>query len=235
MKKLTPEQKDELINYISGFVTDDKRKRIDQILERCTRYLTVVLEDIYQIHNASAVVRSCECFGVQALHVIEERNVFRINPDITVGASKWISIKRYSSGDGAATQTCLEGLKARDYRIGAMIPRKDATPIKELSLDQKVALCFGTEEDGLSEGAHSLADIFVAIPMVGFTQSFNLSVSVALSLFALTDRLYGSRINWHLSENEKRDVKIEWLSKAASHGDELVKGFLNERGLNVTG
>ncbi len=88
MKKLTPEQKDELINYISGFVTDDKRKRIDQILERCTRYLTVVLEDIYQIHNASAVVRSCECFGVQALHVIEERNVFRINPDITVGASK---------------------------------------------------------------------------------------------------------------------------------------------------
>lgn len=223
---MDPALKQDLIDYLADYVTDHKQRLMDRILAQRTRYIAVVLEDIYQPHNASAVVRSCECFGVQDAHVIEGRNSFRVSRGVTVGSAKWLSIHRYR-----ATRPCLAALKERGYRLAAATLRPDSMPIQALGLEQKVALCFGTEEEGLSPEAHALADCFVRIPMYGFTQSFNISVSVALCLFELTERLRASAIEWGLTEAEKLDIKYEWMRTIPAAGDLLVERYLAERGL----
>jgi tRNA (guanosine-2'-O-)-methyltransferase len=228
-----PSLKQELIQYLAQFTTEHKRNLIEQILERRTRYITVVLEDIYQSHNASAVLRSCECFGVQDIHLIEKAYTYHINADVTQGASKWISLKRYRSQEQDPTEVCLENLRAQGYCIVATTLCDNSISIHELTLDQKLALCFGTEEDGLSDRAHNLADVFVKIPMRGFTQSLNISVSAAICLFVLTSKLHTSKIAWPLSEEEKTDLRIEWLTKVAPRGKTLERHFVKERGLEV--
>ena len=115
--------KDKLILYLQQFVTERRLKLFDSRLENRTRYLTVVLEDIFQPHNASAVMRSCECFGIQDLHIIENRNAYRINPDVALGSYKWLTLKRYNL-PGDNTTRALVLLKQEGYRIVAAMPHK---------------------------------------------------------------------------------------------------------------
>ena len=129
------------------------------------------------------------------------------------GAARWLTLHHYDEPGGGNTGTCLQGLKKRGYRIWATTLREGSIPIGELPLNEKVALCFGTEERGLSEEAHRLADGFVRLPMYGFTQSFNISVSVALALFELTERLRAGPANWALAEEEKNALRAEWLKQ----------------------
>lgn len=229
IKQLTIAQKDELCRYLNNFITLHKQNRISQVLDWRTRYLTVVLEDIYQSHNASAVIRSCECFGVQDIHIIEQVYNFDVNPDIVVGASKWVSLHRYSHPGGNATEDCLLHLKENGYRIAAFTLRHDSIPIQNLDLSQKIALCFGTEELGLTDKAHTLADVSVRIPMVGFTQSFNISVTVALSLFALMERIHAGEYFWNLTEAEKLDLRLGWYQRIINRSEVIIKQFLQER------
>jgi len=91
----------ELLKHLQQFVTEDKLRRIDYVIKDRTRHLTIVLEDIYQPHNASAVLRSCECFGIQDLHVIEQEKQYKPNPEIALGASQWLTIHRHKE-----TQSC---------------------------------------------------------------------------------------------------------------------------------
>ena len=139
-----------------------------------TRYITVVVENLFQQHNASAVIRTCACFGIQDLHVIELDNLFEVNDRVAVGAEKWVNVRRHSRPDAEATRECLEGLKSKGYRVAALTLREGAMPLEDVMLDQKLALCLGTEEDGLTDTAHELADVFVRLPLYGFTQSLSL-------------------------------------------------------------
>lgn len=180
-----------------------------------------MLEDIFQSHNASAVIRSSECFGIQDLHIVEQNNQFHANSDIALGASKWLDIQKHET-----TTKGIQQLKQQGYRIVAATLNDDSIPIQDLDVDQKTAVCFGTELAGLSEEAHQQADCFVKIPMVGFTQSFNISVSVALMLFSLTEKLRASKINWHLTDAEKEIVKLNWLTQIVPHGALLKTEFL---------
>ncbi len=226
---LTPTLQAELITYLSQFVTPHKQQRIQQVLDQRTRYLTVVLEDIYQPHNASAVLRSCECFGLQDVHIIEQRNPFRPNRDIALGAPKWLSLHHYRAEEGQHTQTCLTTLRAQGYRIAATTLRPDSIPIHALDLNQPIALCFGTEEQGLSDTAHNMADVFVQIPMYGFTQSFNISVTAALFLYDLTNRLRESAQNWALTPAEKQTLMLAWYGRVIDHSDIIIQTYLNNR------
>ena len=231
--RVNRELKQALIGYLSECVTEQKRERIEQVLALRTRYISVVLEDIYQPHNASAVLRSCECFGVQDAHIIENHNTFTVSPGVVAGSSKWLSIYRYNQPGEQNTRPCIEHLRKQGYRIVATTLRPDSIHIQELDLSEKVALCFGTEELGLTEEAHRLADIFVQIPMYGFTQSLNISVSAALCLFALTGPLRSSQIKWQLNESEKLDLRLKWLINSLPHGDALVRRFLEENSYSV--
>lgn len=222
------ETKSQLIEYLSSFATDNKKQRIQTILENRTRFLTLVLEDIYQSHNANAVLRSCECFGVQDVHIIEQNNTYKINPDVSLGAAKWLSLYRYRKPNVNNTVQCLENLKSQGFQIVAATLREESIPLQSFKLQQKVAVCFGTEELGLTETAHELADVFVKIPMQGFTQSFNISVSAALFLFNLTEKLKQTNLAWQLTDEEKSDLTIEWLTKSIPHGKKIVEKFENE-------
>jgi len=226
---LESNEKEELITYLSQFVTEPRRRRMDRVLAWRTRHLTVALEDVYQPHNASAVLRSCEIFGVQDVHVVEGTNRFRPNKDIALGASQWLTVHGYRGDVGESTRCCLQKLKEKGYRIAATTLQEDGIPLSDLGLQRPLALVFGTEEEGLSEEAHDLADTFLRLPMFGFTQSFNVSVTVALCLYHLTRRLHASDAPWQLSEAEKRDLKIEWLIRSATRGELLVRRFLRER------
>ena len=227
--ELESDVKKELIAYLSQFVTAQRRQRMDHVLAWRTRHLTVALEDVYQPHNASAVLRSCEIYGIQDVHVVEERNRFQPNKGVSLGASQWLTLHRYRDGEQDGTRCCVRQLRAKGYRIGATTPRGDGISLSDLSLERPLALVFGSEEEGLSPEVHDLADTHLTLPMFGFTQSFNVSVTVALCLYALTRRLHASDVPWQLSEVERRDLKLKWLIQSATRGELLVRRFLSER------
>lgn len=226
MKNMDLEQKQQLIVSLSTVINEQRQLLLQQILAQRTRYITIVLEDIYQAQNTSAVIRSAECLGLQELHVIENRNEYQLNRAVVKGASKWIEINRYKKAGEDNTTSCLQKLKRRGYKIVAMTLQDDSIDLNELALDQKLALCFGSEEPGLTETAHELADEYIKIPMCGFTQSFNLSVCAAISLHHLSARMRDSNINWQLDEEDKINLYIDWLSKSTPTGNVLLHKFI---------
>lgn len=213
-----------LTGHLLSFVTPSRQERIDRILADRTRYLTVVLEDLYRMHNASAVVRSCECFGVQDIHVVEALNAFEVNRSIVQGAAKWVTLHRHPGRQG--TRQCLEQLKDNGYRIAAMSLEPESIPIESLPLDRPVALCFGSEEPGLTPEAREMADVSVTIPMRGFTQSLNLSVSAGIALQQLSDRLRGSNRDWRLETSRRDRLRALWLARSIRAGRQIVARFL---------
>lgn len=221
--------KNDLISYLSTFVSPERLQRIESVLAQRTRHVSVVVENIYQTHNASAIIRSCECFGVQDVHVIEKDNAFKTNADIVMGAEKWVSVTRHARTDTdlhGPTQTCLMGLKQKGLTIIATTLREGAVPIEQLDVTKPLALVFGTEETGLSDAAHELADVFVKLPMFGFTQSFNVSVSAALCLSHILSKVRTSNVQWRLKEAELIDLRLEWLTKSIQRGTLIVEEWL---------
>ncbi len=201
-----------LLKYLSQFVTENKLRRFEEVLCERTRHITIVLEDIYQPHNASATIRSCDLFGIQDLHVIENRNRYTINPDVTLGSSKWVNLHRYNRPDENNSPGCLKDLKDRGYLLVATTPYTDKL-LPDFPVDQPMALLFGTEETGLTDEAMEMSDDRVRIPMYGFTESFNISVSVALSLYDMVTRLKRSDVEWALPESEKQELRLQWMRK----------------------
>jgi len=186
-------------------------------------------EAVYQPHNAGAVIRTCDCFGIQDLHVIEAGNAFSPGADVTAGSAKWVSVHRHTltDGGGGGTPACLEGLKQDGYRLVALTLRDPGTPIRDLPIDRPLALCFGTEEDGLSDSAHSLADDFAHVPMTGFTQSFNLSVTAAIVLYELRSRLDRSSVDWQLKDQDRLALTFEWYAKIVPRSGDHLRAMIN--------
>ncbi len=217
------DKKQELYDEYVQRLTPERRRKIEQYARERTRYITVVLEDVYQAHNMSAVLRSCDCFGIQDVHIIEERNEFKVTQEIAKGAAQWLSLKRYQARDGKDTSRNFEELRKKGYLIVATSPHKDDMLIGDLPLDQKVALVFGTEYRGLSDYALAEADAYVKIPMYGFTESFNISVAAAISLYEVTKRLRESSYDWRFSDEEVLDLQLEWLSTTTAFADQVKK------------
>ncbi|MBL4561066.1 MAG: RNA methyltransferase, partial [Labilibaculum sp.] len=218
----------EAIHFLEGFSNDKRKELLDKNIENRTRYITLVLEDIFQAQNASAVIRSCDCFGIQDLHVIENYNAYKLNPDVVLGASKWIDLHRHHKEERNTLSTILK-LKKEGYRIVATTPHTNDILLPDFDLSKgKAAFFFGTELTGLSDEVMNNADEFVKIPMYGFTESFNISVSAALVLSHLTSTLRRSDVNWQLSDNEKLELKLEWLRKSIRSGDKLLEEFVKK-------
>lgn len=218
--------KKNLINYLSEFVTPNKLEKMEEALNKRTRSVTPVLEDVYQAHNMSAAVRSAEGFGVQDIHIIEQRNPLAFNLGISKGASNWMTLHRYNKKNENNSAACFDALRKQGYWIVATSPHATAYNLHELPIDKKIALVFGTEETGITDYTRDNADASVVIPMYGFTESFNISVSVALGLYDLTTRIRASNIDWQLTADEKLDIQLEWLREVIRGADLLEKKFL---------
>lgn len=203
-----------LIDFLSEHITPERNKRFDEILNQRTSYLTVVLEDLFQPQNASAVLRSCDCFGIQNVHVIENRNSFSIDTEVAMGASKWLSIYKYTHQQEINAQTILK-LKEQGYRIIATTPHDDSQFLPDFDVSKgKAALVFGSELNGLSDEIIDAADEYLKIPMAGFTESFNISVSAAIIFYQLTQKMKENpKIHWQLTPEEKEEIKLLWLRR----------------------
>ncbi|MDZ7715547.1 MAG: RNA methyltransferase [Balneolaceae bacterium] len=221
-------KKKKLIAYLRDFVTEERWETMQKVLDQRTRYISVVLEDIYQPQNASAVLRSCDCFGVQDVHVIENDNSFRPTKSVTIGADQWMSIHKYNKERDQNTAACYQHLRNEGYQIIATSPHVEGSDIGDFKLTDKTALVFGTELDGLSDYAIKQADGYVQIPMYGFSESYNISVSAALCLYEVTKKLRSSDIKWQLNDEEKIDLELTWLENSIRAAEQLKAKFLEE-------
>ncbi len=217
------------------FVTERRYDRMVSVVRERTRYITVVEEDLYQPHNGSAVLRTCDAFGVQDVHIVENRNPWRVNPGVELGTAQWLTLHRYRSATLAPTGSpvvgpveetirCIENLKDAGYRVVATEPRETGYTPATLPLeDSPVAILFGSEKEGLTPTALALADDYLAIPMVGFVESLNISVSAAVTLHTLTNRLRDSAIPWQLSPASEDELITQWLKRDIPLWEEIVR------------
>jgi len=216
------------LEYLFGFVSPHKKALFYKLIENRTRYITVVLEDLFQPHNASAVLRSCDCFGIQDVHIIENKNKYEVNREIALGSSKWLTIYKYNAIEDNTIQA-LRKLKTQGYKIVATTPHREDYSPDNLPLDNKIALLFGTELTGLTRQALDESDMYLRIPMFGFTESLNISVSVAVILHYLTEKLHKSDVAWQIPEEGKTEVLINWCKQVVRHPEMYEREFFNAR------
>lgn len=229
IKYLVLQYPNELIPYLEQFITPERNRLFDNIIKQRTRYITVVLEDIYQSHNASAVLRTCDCFGIQDVHIIENKNRYTVNPDVSLGSDKWVSIHKYNQQKNN-TLTALQNLKQQGYKIVATTPHNTNINLDEFDVEQgKFALVFGTELHGLSNNVMQHADQYLKTPMFGFTESFNISVSAAIIIHYLSNKMRQSNIKWQLTDYEKNKLKLQWLQNTIKKSELIINNFINNR------
>lgn len=215
----------EQVEYLKNFVTDEKNALFERLVQLRTDYVTVVLEDLFQSHNQSAVMRSADCYGIQDIHLIENRNAYDTTSTVSQGAREWLSLFRHRKLENN-TQAAIDLLKAKGYRIIATTPHTKDVLVDDLDLAKgKMAFFFGTELTGLSDRVISQADEFVKVPMYGFTESLNVSVCAAIIMYNVTERLKKSEIGWHLSEERKYEILFQWYRNAIKASDEILERF----------
>lgn len=210
----------DLLTYLEGFLTENRKEGFLRVLKNRTKHFTIAMEDVYQLHNTSAVMRSCEVFGVQELNVIEQKFGKRIDSEIAMGAQKWVDVNRFNT-----VQSCIDAKRAQGYQIIATTPHNDSCMLHEFDITKPSAIFFGTEKNGLSEEVIEQADGFIKIPMVGYTESLNISVSAAIIIQDITTRLRQSNIDWHLIEEEVLEKRLDWTRKSIKDIDFIERKY----------
>lgn len=214
----------QLYEYLQGFLSPRRIELFEQMVNERSRHFTVVAEDVYQLHNASAVMRSCEVFGIQDMHVIEKRNDTAVDGEIAMGAQKWVDLYRHTS-----TKDCIASLKEAGYQIVATTPHENSTYLHEFDVSKKSALFFGQEKTGLSQEVLDSADSFLKIPMRGFTESLNISVSAAIILQSLVTEMREKNVDWQLTEEEKLEVKMQWTKNSIKSIDQIIERYIEDQ------
>lgn len=230
VKKTDPQElSPALLAYLQGFISDGRKDRFEQVLNDRTRYLTCVLENIVDAHNANAVIRTCECFGIQDVHVIENESRFKAAKKVLQGSHKWLSVFRYKEQESKSLD-CMRSLKEKGYRIVATSLHEENISIHDLDLSTPIAIVMGQENIGISEVVKSEADVFVKIPMSGFTESLNISVAAAIVLQELSHRIRkdDSR-SWRLNASEKDLIRKEWTLKNIYRNELLIERFYQDQ------
>lgn len=224
---LRSEQDYRITEYLSRYISDHKKHFVEKVLSERTRYLTIVLEDIYQSQNASAVVRTCECMGLQDIHIIENSTQYEVNRYVLKGSYKWVNLIRYKKARSNNTELCYQRLRESGYTIYATDPSGTNQSIQDIDISQsKAAIVFGNELNGLSDFAMQNADFRVRIPMYGFTESLNISASVAVCLSTLTPRLRSMPGLYELNQEEKDELRLSWYRKMVKKSSLIEKQFL---------
>ncbi len=222
--QLTPAQRAGLTAELSALVQPRRLARIDEVLADRTRRITMLFVDTHHPHNASAAIRTCECFGIQDVHVVEETTTFRPSRDVVRGAGRWISMHRHATYAGA-----VDDLHRAGYRVVAASVSPDSRPLEALEVTAPLAIALGSEERGFTADELVCVDGEVHVPMVGFTESLNVSVTAALLLRELTGKLR-ARDGWRLSVDERDELRLRWLTREGSKGRALTIRKLREWG-----
>lgn len=212
---------EDLVSYLESFLTERRRVKNHNVLENRTYQFSVAIEDVYQLHNTSAVMRSCDIFGIQNLHVIEERNLRTIDREIAMGAQKWVDIHRHHT-----TKNCVDSLKQQGYQIVATTPHgNNNVTLNDFDISKKSVFFFGKEDTGLSDYVLDQSDVQLKIPMFGFTESLNISVSASIILQEVTRKLHQSTINWKFTPEELLQKRYDWVCKVLKSHDKILNRY----------
>lgn len=217
----------ELLTYLQSFLTPHRVEKFNEVLNNRTRHFTVAIEDVYQPHNASAILRSCDVFGIQDVHIIEKNYVFKNSNQVSKNANKWLNTFKYNSHKDNSL-ACLKALKSKGYQIVATSPHTDSCLLQDFDISKKSVFFFGVEKEGLSDTILNNADVTLKIPMYGFTESLNISVAAAIVLQHCSTKLRQSEIDWQLSEAEKEVLKLEWTKKTIKDVDNIIARYLQK-------
>lgn len=206
------------IKVLEKFLTTERLQRIDAVLRNRTRNLVLVLEDIYDPHNAAACLRSAEAMGVQEVHVVTQTYGFKPSPKVTNRADKWLDIIKHETVSG-----CVKHLKDRGFTVAATSFTEQSDPIHGLDFTRPVAMVFGNEHEGVSAEMLKAADRLFFIPMLGFAQSFNISVASAIALyFAVGRRTSTFGQSGDLSPDEKDELRDLWVKRSVPMADAIL-------------
>ncbi len=213
-----------LLDYLESYLTENRRTRFNKVLSQRTKHFTVATEDVYQLHNTSAVIRSCDVFGIQEVNIVEEINSKRIDREIAMGAQKWVDLNRFHT-----VKDCIKDLKSKGYQIVATTPHTNDCLLHEFDVTKKSCFFFGRETEGLSQEVLDNADCYLKIPMSGFTESLNISVSAAIILQHVTTKLKQTEINWQLTETERHEKRLDWIKKTIKSYDKIVERYYSKQ------
>lgn len=219
-----------LIEYLKDFTTESRWVAINSVIAHRTNHFTLVLEDLHKPHNANAVLRSCDGFGIQDIHIIENNTEFDSDKQVSMGSHNWLTLNRYNDPNDDNIKTCFDTLKSQGYTILATSPHENDQDLSDIAINKKTALVFGTERRGISDRVKNLADGFVKIPMFGFSESFNISVSAAICLYDLRIRLEQSDVKWNLDNEYQEQLKFNWLRQTIKASDKLIEKYMREKG-----
>lgn len=209
-----------LLEHLESYLTEQRLERFNKVVSQRTKHFTVATEDVYQLHNTSAVIRSCDVFGIQEINIVEERNTKRIDREIAMGAQKWVDLNRFNS-----VENCINKLKQNNYQIVATTPHTNDCLLNEFDVTKKSCFFFGRETEGLSQEVIDNADCFLKIPMFGFTESLNISVSAAIILQHVTTKLKQTNINWQLTPEEQQEKRLDWCKKTIKSYEDITTRF----------
>ncbi len=215
----------ETYDYLKQFLTEERLAKIEHYALESSDFVLPVLEDIYQFRNAAAIVRSVEACAFHKVVALEQDNIFDPNLTVTKGAQTWVEVEKMP-----AHLDAIKAIKNRGYKIVAVSPEHNATMLPDYEIKEPIALVFGTEWQGVSEEVLSFADETLAIPMYGFTKSFNVSVAAAICMYELKQKLIHSNIPYKLSDEKRLKMKIRWAVNSIRSGEEIYKRFLENRG-----
>jgi len=213
--------------YLTSFVSEKRQATFDRVLDQRTKHFTVILEDLFQKHNTSAVVRSCDIFGIQNVHIIENKYTSYMSNQVGKGSQKWLDFHRYRD-EKLNTQNCIDAIKKEGYQLIATTPHNESCYLADFDINKKSAFVFGVEKEGISKMMMDQADGYLKIPMVGFTESLNISVAAAIILQSVTEKLRTSDVDWRMTETEKFYKKLEWMEKSIKSIKKIKELYFEE-------
>ncbi|MPT32203.1 MAG: TrmH family RNA methyltransferase [Chryseobacterium sp.] len=214
--------------YLQQFLTPERLQKIEHFSKESSDFVLPVMEDIYQFRNAAAIVRSVEACGFHKVVAMEKENFFEPNLKVTKGADTWVEVEKMPR-----TIESLQNIKKRGYKIVAVSAENNAKMLPDYKIEEPLALVFGTEWEGTTDELLDFADETLAIPMFGFTRSFNVSVAAAICMYELKQKLLRSNIDYKLSEEKLLQMKIRWAKNSIPSGDMILEKYLRENSESI--
>jgi tRNA (guanosine-2'-O-)-methyltransferase len=219
--------KQHLIKYLEGCVTEERKEIFKKVIKDRTRHFTVILEDLFQKHNTSAITRSCDVFGVQDMHIIENKYSTYVSNQVGKGSQKWMTFHRYNQ-KMHNTQDCIDAVKEKGYQIIATNPHESSKFVADFDVTKKTAFVFGVEKEGVSDMMMEQADGYLKVPMYGFTESLNVSVAAAIILQDVATRVRKTDTQWELTTEENDEVYLSWLQSSIKSIDAIMERYDEE-------